>query len=199
MPVYLDAAHNFISVTLNDDSHKYLGWMLSGDLRHRGRTMLAYRLRVAWAKFSRFRRALVDKHIDIELRLRLFDTVVTPSALYGLTTAPLAKKDEEHLAATQRKMLRLMVGYVKLPEDSWEDMYRRLRHKIDKALEKQPVRMWAEMLHANRDKLKAQLAAGTRCTLTCQVASWSPTDIKDDKLANPPSRKRGRPRVRWCA
>ena len=67
--------------------------------------------------------ALVDKHVNIKLRLRLFDAVVTPSALYGLAVAPLTSADMQYLARTQRRMLRLIVGYVKLPDDTWADMY----------------------------------------------------------------------------
>ena len=107
--------------------------------------MLHHRIRCAWAKFSCFRHALLDKHIDVRLRLRLFDAVVTPSALYGLTAAPLTAAEEAHLATTQRKMLRSIVGYVKLPDDSWADMYRRLRGKLEKAMQRRPIRDWVEM------------------------------------------------------
>ena len=173
--------------------------MLTGGLRRRGRPMLEYRLRCAWAKFCLFRHALVDKHVDIKLRLRLLDAVVTPCALYGLTTAPLTKQDVEQLAVTQRKMIRLIVGYVKLPSDSWEDMYRRMRTRVDRALEKHQIRMWADTLQKNREQLSRQLSAGERCTLTCKIANWNPTAIRDEKLTSHPSRGRGRPLVAWMS
>ena len=39
-----------------------------------------------------------------------------------------------------------MVGYVKSPDDSWADMNKRLSAKIDRALERFPVRLWKEEL-----------------------------------------------------
>ena len=93
VPVLLEAAGDFINIVRHGEHHKYLGCMLSGDLRCRGRNMLHHRLRCAWGKFSCFRHALVDKHIDVRLRLRLFDAVVTPCALYGLSSAPLTATD----------------------------------------------------------------------------------------------------------
>ena len=59
--------------------------------------MLQYRMRCAWGKFSQFRRALIDKHVDLRLRLRLFGAVVTPSAMYGLSVAPLTIADKNYI------------------------------------------------------------------------------------------------------
>ena len=53
-PVFLEAAGDFIAVARVGDQHKYLGCMLSGDLRHRGKTMLQYRMRCAWGTFPSF-------------------------------------------------------------------------------------------------------------------------------------------------
>ena len=117
------------------------------------RANLQYRLRCAWGKFHEFKRALTDKHVDVKLRLRLFDAVVTPCALYGLTAAPLTTKDEQQLATAQRKMLRLIVGYVKGPDDSWADMYRRLRSKLASALAKKPVGEWVPALKTRKKSL----------------------------------------------
>ena len=102
-------------------------------------------------KISSFRGSLTNKHVDVKLRLRLFGSVITPCVMYGLSTAPMVAADIEHLAATQRKMSRLMIGYVKGPQDTWADMHRRLNRKIDAALAKFPVRLWgAEIKKSKR-------------------------------------------------
>lgn len=54
MPVLLEAAGNFIEITRSGDKHKYLGCMLAGDLRGRGKAALQYRVRCAWGKVSFF-------------------------------------------------------------------------------------------------------------------------------------------------
>ena len=110
--------------------YKYLGIALPGDLRSRGRTTLSHRLRCAWAKFDMFRTSLTNRHVDVRLRMKLFDAVVTPSVLYGLTAMPLTARDEDRLAIAQRKMLRQIVGYVKASTDTWADMYRSLKKRI---------------------------------------------------------------------
>ena len=197
VPIFLDAAGDFIEVARAADLHKYLGCMIPGDLKRRGRANLEHRLHCAWAKFGMFKHALTDKHVDMKLRLRLLDAVVTPCALYGLTASPLTKKDEEQLSLAQRKMLRLMVGYVKAAGDSWADMYRQLRVKVDKALQKHPVRCWKETLHENKSRLFGQVSAGIRNNLTCKVALWQPDITVDSKLVSKPARGRGRPRIKW--
>ena len=100
---------------------------------------------------------MTNKHVDIKLRLRLFESVITPSALYGLTTAPLAAKDYEKAAVAQRKMLRLMFGYVKLPHDAWQDMYRKLRQRIERATAKFPLRLWHLEIACRKRPLEQKL------------------------------------------
>ena len=133
----------------------------------------------------------------MKLRLRLFDAVVTPSALYGLTTAPLTAKDEEELAVTQRKMLRLIIGYVKAPEDSWADMCRFLRSRLARAVAMKPIREWLPTLKSAKRRLLESAKSGARNKLTCTVAAWRPDVTRDAKLKCKPARSRGRPRTVW--
>ena len=197
-PILIDAGGGFIEVVRSPDQHKYLGVRFSGDLRKRGQAMLAGRIKCAWGKFHKFRKDLTNKHIDIKLRLKLFDSVVTPSALYGLTAAPLTAVQVERLAITQRKMLRLMVGYVKNPEDSWEDMYRRLRGKIDVAIRHFPIRMWGPELSASKSKVHGELCSDSRPELLKRVHEWDPASVLDQKLPVQPRRLRGHPMTTWA-
>ena len=85
--ILVDTAGDFINVVRSSDYHTYLGNRFPGDLEQRGRAMLANHLRCAWAKFNTFRAALTSKHVNFDLRARLSDSIVTPTALYGLSTA----------------------------------------------------------------------------------------------------------------
>ena len=158
---------------------------------------MAHGLKCAWSKLHLFRKVLSNKHVNVCLRLRFFDAVVTPSAVYGLSTAPLTAAALERLAVAQRKMFRLMVGYVKAPEDLWADMNRRLSAKIGRALERFPVRLWKQELANNKQKLTTKITSGYAPDLVRKIHAWNPSSIVDEKLSVRPRRRRGRPPVAW--
>ena len=126
----VECADGFVELMRLSESHKYLGNSYPGDLRLRGSTMLANRIRIAWGKFHQFKSALLDKHVDLKLRVKLFNSVVTACVLYGLVSAPLTRKNMEMLAVVQRKMLRSITGYVNLRGDDWSDFHRRMNSKL---------------------------------------------------------------------
>ena len=117
--------------------------------------------------------------------------------MYGLTTAPLTATDLEKLSAAQRKMLRLMVGYTKFAEDSWEDMYRRLKGKITHAMTAHNIFDWGGELIKRKSEFLKQLIEGRRSGLVHAVHMWSPKLAADPKLLKTLARSRGRPRTRW--
>ena len=101
----------------------------------------------------------------------------------ALSTAPLTAKDEEQLAVTQRKMLRLIIGYVKTTEDSWADIYRRLRSRLASALAQKTIQEWVPALRTRKERLGKDVAAGARNKLTCTVATWCPQTNIDPKFS----------------
>ena len=66
---------------------------LPGDLQKRMRITLNERMRSAWGKFHLLRTSLLNRHVCLSLRLRLFDAVVSPSATYGMSAAPIRAGD----------------------------------------------------------------------------------------------------------
>ena len=94
-------------------------------------------------------------------------------------------------------MLRLIVGYVKHPTDTWEDMYRRLKEKISAALERFPIHNWTDELRKRKTNFKNSIDASERNLLVQRISKWQPRDIKDDQLHQEPHRSRGRPRTKW--
>ena len=120
-PLLVEAAGSLLEVVKCNGSHKYLGRMFSGDLRKRGQCNLEHRLSCAWMKFHHLAATLVNRNIPVRLRLRLFDTVVTPVALYSLSTTPLTATQLEKHDVTQRKMLRKIVGWVRSTDETWAE------------------------------------------------------------------------------
>ena len=197
VPFMVDVADGFVEVVRKGNSHVYLGCQYVGDLRSRGKGLLAGRLQAAWDKFHMFRSSLTNKHVDMKLRINLFESVVLPSALYGLSTAPLTAADFEKLDATQRKMLRLMVGFVKLRTDTREDMYRRIKRRLAKIQEHVTIRCWADELRTRKKMLRQRVTQTSSNCLVKLVQAWNPKSLNDSKLQVQPFRGRGRPRTSW--
>ena len=64
----------------------------------------------AWKKFYANQQQLCDKHYRLKDRLRLFDAVVTATALYGSGCWTMTAAREAKLRSTQTKMLRKVLG-----------------------------------------------------------------------------------------
>ena len=71
---------------------------------------LKKRIRAGWAKFTEHKQELTNKHYSLHDRLRLFESVVSPTALYGSECWTLTKQMEQLLQRTQRRMLRSILG-----------------------------------------------------------------------------------------
>ena len=196
-PVLVDVGGGFIEIARDGKTHDYLGIKLPGNLLDRGPVIVASRARSAWAKFHMFRSSLLNKHVNIKLRLRLFDSIVSPCVLYGLSTALLTEKTMHSIGVIQRKMIRTMIGYVKLPGDDWADMYRKVNFKMETAFTSYPVCDWCETLRIRKSNLYGKIVRRKGSPLTCQAALWLPSIVHDDKLQQQGRRGRGAPRVRW--
>ena len=85
-----------ISIVAEDEKHKYLGRYLCGILENRSIIEIAHRTQCAWQKFGRHSNTLLNKNVSIKLRLKLFDSVVSPSVLFGLLELQL-----EHRSSLQ--------------------------------------------------------------------------------------------------
>ena len=69
-------------ITQRKDDHTiYLGKALNLIDMHD--IELKHRIKKAWAKFGMLKMELTDRSVPPQLRLRLFDAVITPTVLYG--------------------------------------------------------------------------------------------------------------------
>ena len=87
---YLDIDGNFVEMIETGSHHKYLGRYLSGESTFRENTEINHRIQCAWYRFGQLNNILCNRSVSIQLRLKLFDAVVTPTILFGLAVLPLS-------------------------------------------------------------------------------------------------------------
>ena len=97
-----------VEVLSSLDSTAYLGTQLClGDFMEKE---IEFRMSRAWAKFCAFRAELTDKRYSLYDRLKVFNSVVTPCALYGSGSWVMTSHYENVVRTTQRRMLRAILG-----------------------------------------------------------------------------------------
>ena len=161
-PMYVEVSQDLVHVLHERSSHKYLTRDIPGNLKPRGCVELHHRKTIAWAKFNKHRAMLTNKHVSLKLRLKFFTAVVTPAMLFSLHTLALTKVQLKNVNVLQRKMLRSIVGWVRLNGDDWSETIRRMNHRLSVALAPFPIRPWTEQL-AKRQFLLAAKIASEQC------------------------------------
>ena len=122
---------------------------------------------------------------------------MSPTAVYSLGTTPLTTSQLERLDATQRRMLRRIVGWVRYDDEGWEVTGSRMKRKLQTALAQRPVRAWSEARDHNRRRMIKRLTEGAAPTLAGLAFDWQPAshNVQNGTRAY---RAQGRPRQRWA-
>ena len=121
LPTFVDIGTDMLPVMSGKDAHKFLGKQFSGELHDRASRNLSYRIECAWAKDHANSSTFTNRAISLKLRLNLFNTIVTPTALYSLASTALNKTQRQRLAFTRHAMLQRIVGYRRFDNESWEE------------------------------------------------------------------------------
>ena len=138
--------------------HGYLGGNLVGDLALGTNAEFDHRLRAVWAKFYKYKHVILNKHVSFKLRLKLFDSVVLPTAIFGPAVLPLTKIHIHKLDVVQQKMLRSIVGWVRTDGEQWQDTMRKMNGRLDFAMTLFRVRRWSNRFFKGNVKFAIPLA-----------------------------------------
>ena len=180
-----------IEVLAPTASAMYLGRALSLTETHD--VELNHRLKKAWAKFSVYRQELTDKDIPLYWRLKLFDTVVTPTVLYGCSSWVMTCAREASLRSAQMHILRKIVGRRRLVKqseeemESWVDWIQRVTEEVRQLMKRHDLQDWIELQRCQQLKWGARLEQLDQERWSRKVVSWTPSG----------ARSRGHPRTRW--
>ena len=126
----LEVAGSSIRILDVTAGHKYLGRKLCADPSLRSSAEISNRVSKAWGAYSKHRHVLTNRDVPLRLRMKLFDAPVTQTVLFALPLLTLAQKHFSHLAVAQRKMLRNIVGWVRVADEPWDQTMARMRDRV---------------------------------------------------------------------
>ena len=76
---FVEIEDGFVKVLSDDESHRYLGRLLSISASSRWNIECRNRIRAAWAAFHKHKSVLLEHQLSIKLRLKYFDAYVGPA------------------------------------------------------------------------------------------------------------------------
>ncbi len=191
-PFFLTTAGGDVEVLRDGMQHKYLGKMLAGSPSERARAAVKGRIAAAWSKWLQHRQTLTNRKVSLKLRLKLFASAVCPVATYSLESSSLTRALEQKLDATQRKMLRNIVGWRRRRDESWNLTMRRMSQRVTRGLQIFPVEGWVCSLRRKKYRLATRIA-GSSSSWALRVCTWRP----ETHRGAVPCRFPGRPPQRW--
>ena len=186
-----------IEVLPSTTTTTYLGKALSLTDTHDSE--LKHRLAKAWAKFGAYRQELTNKDIPLSLRLKLFESVVTPSVLYGSCSWVMTSARKQALKSAQMKMVRTilsrrrLVTYPSVDDgdsvglETWVDWVRRVTADARKEMANNGVPDWVDECGRTIQRWGKKFRNMESYRWARRVLDWQPDSW----------RARGRPRARW--
>ena len=94
-------------------------------------------------------------------------------------------------------MIRRIVGWIRIPEETCEVIMRRMKLKVATALCQWDVQPWSSRIAKNRWLHAVRINSMTPERWAKLCVKWDPIAINDPALLIAPSRDKGRPYLRW--
>ena len=145
-------------------------------------------------KYKAFQHVFGNKFVSIFLRLRMFDSVITSTALFSMETVPLTDQLQNRLDVVQRTMLRRMIGWVCISEESFAERGHRMKEQMRKIQEKHSMESWSSLIHTRKAKLNDRLH---ECPYWCKQIVERHPYLNRHLNFSQPRRVVGHPLNRW--
>lgn len=142
-----------VDIVPKSSVHKYLGRAFSGDLRDRGSVALSNRSSCAWMRYNNVKHVLENKHVTVQVRFKLFQSVITSTILYSLEICPLTVNFYVRLDIIQRKMMRKIIGWHFVVGDSWELRGRKMKNRLQRCTDELGIKPWSEQVNHRKRKV----------------------------------------------
>ena len=157
---------------------------------------IQHRSQIAWMKFNEHEDTLLNRHVSLRLRLKLFDSVITPTIEFGLMTCPLISNQLQKLEVVRNRMLRSIVGWAPLVDNDWHALMQKRNKKLENAQQIFNVRPWTERLLVGRFRFAAKISSAVNSGASI-TSEWYPYQRWKINYCVEPRRRIGRPAKRW--
>ena len=101
-----------------------------------------FRIAVGWRKFWALRRLLLNSDVSVKKRLRLFDSSIGSSVLWGTRSWTPRVDEFRKLRVAQNMMMRRICGFRRCPDELWLDWMLRTTGKARSIADDAGVRDW---------------------------------------------------------
>jgi hypothetical protein len=202
-----------------DGSTKYLGRAVCFD--NFTRAEVESRIAAAWRKFHANRDVLCNSHYPLKQRVKLFDAIITPTALYGSASWVMTQELESCLKKAQRRMLRsiyqrprrcyysdnltdsdesarISVAPEKGDEElePWVDWIRRVTHEIEENLERAGLEDWVLTQRRRKFRWAGHVCRRDDGRWSTRLLMWQP-EAGPRQGGKGRGRQQSRPKRRW--
>ena len=157
----------------------------------------AYRKQQAWAIFHKHKKIILNQNVSLKKRLKFFDACITPVVLFSLAVLPMLKSKIDALDVLQRKMLRRIVGWRRMPEESWRDTMVRMQTRMENATNLYAWEIWSKKYAKNLWNYGCHLAKSDERKWSKVITLESRCIKRDVAGLFHPYRGAGRPKLRW--
>ena len=145
---------------------KYLGRQVS--FSEYQTAELNSRIAAGWATFAKLKDELCNRRYKTKQRIRLFDSVVTPTVLYGNVSWTLRKDHEQAITTARRSMIRKMFANRRLGDETWVEYIKRATKRSEEIMTTYGSTNWVQLHHTRKNSLREKwryrkTRGGTSC------------------------------------
>ena len=128
-PDYIDCDGQVVEILKEGGAERYLGRKLTVDDYHG--TEMSHRIEAGWKAFFKFKDTLCNRQLALNMRIKLFGSVVTPCTLYACGAWTMTVENENLLKTARRKMLRWIVRVARTSDEDWLEYITRATHQSE--------------------------------------------------------------------
>jgi len=189
---HVDVLGEKVEVLAETEGTVYLGRMLQFTKFHD--TEIDHRIRRGWAAFGKFKHELCCKHYPLKQRLKLFDSTVSATDLFGSGAWTMTRDREQRLKTTMRRMMRKMLGCPRKVKDdgeiaeTWVEWIVRATEKVENCMQSLGMHGWVEAQRLRKQQLAERIETASDDRWAKRLLSWYPAGG---------FRRVGRPCTRW--